>query len=122
MEVRMAIQSQTLDVEEALRRFNGNMAMFSKLLKRFVEINSNIEEKTAQVVNCGNFEDIFIFFHSIKGGFGNLSAKNLYEKTIVLESFARSKDLESIKTELPSFYDLYEQLKVAVSELEKSNS
>lgn len=115
----MMDQSKTLDVEEALRRFNGNMAMFSKLLKRFVEINSNIEEKTAQVVNSGNFEDIFIFFHSIKGGFGNLSAKNLYEKTIVLESFARNKDLESIKNELPSFYDLYDQLKIAVAELEK---
>lgn len=117
----MAIQSQTLDVEEALQRFNGNMAIFSKLLKRFVEINSNIEEKTAQIVSSGNFEEIFIFFHSIKGGFGNLSAKNLYEKTIVLESFARNKDLESIKNELPSFFDLYDQLKITVAELEKSN-
>jgi HPt (histidine-containing phosphotransfer) domain-containing protein len=121
MEDRMMSQSKTLDVEEALRRFNGNMAMFSKLLKRFVEINSNIEEKTAQLVSSGNFEEIFIFFHSIKGGFGNLSAKNLYEKTIVLESFARSGDLDSIKNELPSFYDLYDQLKIAVAELEKSN-
>lgn len=117
----MAIQSQTLDVEEALRRFNGNMAMLIKLLKRFVEINSNIEEKTAQIVSSGNFEEIFIFFHSIKGGFGNLSAKNLYEKTIVLEGFARSGDLESINNELPSFYDLYDKFKIAVAELEKSN-
>ncbi|MDO9584520.1 MAG: hypothetical protein Q7J24_15655 [Desulfomicrobium sp.] len=117
----MVSQSKTLDVEEALLRFNGNMAMFSKLLKRFVEINSNIEEKTAKIVSSGNSEEIFIFFHSIKGGFGNLSAKNLYEKTIVLENFARSGDLESIKNELPSFYALYDQLKIAVAELEKSN-
>lgn len=63
----MMSQSKTLDVEEALRRFNGNMAMFSKLLKRFVEINSNIEEKTAQLVSSGNFEEIFIFFIQSRG-------------------------------------------------------
>ena len=60
----MEIQSNTLDVEEALRRFNGNMAMFSKLLRRFVEINSNIEEKTMNVLSSGDFEEIFIYFHS----------------------------------------------------------
>ena len=118
----MEIQSNTLDVDEALRRFNGNMAMFSKLLKRFIEINSNIEEKITQVVNSGDSEEVFIFFHSLKGGFGNLSAKNLYEKSAALESFARNEDLESIKNELPSFYDLYDQLKIAVANLENPHS
>lgn len=118
----MEIQSNTLDVDEALRRFNGNMAMFLKLLKRFIEINSNIEEKITQVVNSGDSEEVFIFFHSLKGGFGNLSAKNLYEKSAVLENFARNGNLESIKDELPSFYDLYDQLKIAVANLEKTHS
>ncbi|WP_050762025.1 Hpt domain-containing protein [Desulfomicrobium baculatum] len=118
----MTIQKQDLDVEEALQRFNGNQAIFSKLLKRFIEINSNIEEKTTQLVNSGNSEEIFIFFHSLKGGAGNLSAKNLYKKSTVLEDFARNGDFESIKKELPSFYDVYDQLKIAVADLEKSNS
>lgn len=118
----MEIQSNTLAVDEALRRFNGNMAMFSKLLKRFIEINSNIEEKTIKVVNSGDFEEIFIFFHSLKGGFGNLSAKNLYEKSAILENYARNGNLESIKNELPSFYDLYDQLKIVVANLENSHS
>jgi HPt (histidine-containing phosphotransfer) domain-containing protein len=122
MEDRMTIQTQTLDVEEALRRFNGNKAIFYKLLKRFIEINSDIEKKTTQLVNSGNSEEIFIFFHSIKGGAGNLSAKKLYEKSTVLEDFARNGDFESIKKELPSFYDVYDQLKIAVADLEKSSS
>jgi len=118
----MEIKSQTLDIEEALQRFNGNMTIFSKLLKRFIEINFNIEEKTTQLVNSGNPEETFIFFHSIKGGAGNLSAKNLYKKSTLLEDFARNGDFESIKKELPSFYDIYDQLKIAVADLEKSNS
>jgi HPt (histidine-containing phosphotransfer) domain-containing protein len=122
MEDRMTIQTQDLDIEEALRRFNGNQAIFSKLLKRFIEINSDIEKKTTQLVNSGNSEEIFIFFHSIKGGAGNLSAKKLYEKSTVLEGFARNGDFESIKKELPSFYDVYDQLKIAVADLEKSSS
>lgn len=122
MENRMTIQTQTLDIEEALQRFNGNQAIFSKLLKRFIEINSHIEEKTVQLVNSGNSEEIFIFFHSLKGGAGNLSAKNLYRKSTVLEDFARNEDFESIKKELPSLYEIYDQLKIAVADLEKSNS
>jgi len=122
MEDRMTIQKQALDVEEALQRFNGNQAIFSKLLKRFIEINSDIEEKTTQLVNSGNSEEIFIFFHSLKGGSGNLSAKNLYKKSTALEDLARKGDFESIKKELPSLYDIYDQLKIAVADLEKSNS
>ena len=118
----MEIQSNTLDVEEALRRFNGNMAMFSKLLRRFVEINSNIEEKTMNVLSSGDFEEIFIYFHSLKGGFGNLSAKNLYEKSAVFEKYARNEDLDSIKNDLQTFYDLYSQLKIAVANLENPHS
>ena len=122
MENRMTIQAQTLDIEEALQRFNGNQKIFFKLLKRFIEINSNIEEKTAQLVNSGNSEEIFIFFHSLKGGAGNLSAKNLYRKSAILEDFAKNEDFESIKKELPSLYEIYDQLKIAVADLEKSNS
>lgn len=105
-----------IDVEEALARLNGNKAIYVKLLKRFIEINSKLKEATENVVNTENMEDIFIFFHSLKGGFGNLSAKKLYEKTVRIEKYARNNDLASLKSELNEFYGQYEDFVNFVNE------
>jgi HPt (histidine-containing phosphotransfer) domain-containing protein len=98
-----------LDADEALVRFNGNKSIYVKLLKRFIEINVKIKDNAENVVNSGNLKDIFIFFHSLKGGFGNLSAKKLYEKSVEMENYARNNDLISLKYELDSFYEKYDE-------------
>jgi len=113
-------QVVTLDVVEALQRFSGNRQVFVKLLDRFLELNARIEEKTLQVVDEGDFGNMAIFFHSIKGGAGNLSARELYRKAAELEQLAREGDVESIRTELPSFLDLFTRLKSAADDVRNS--
>lgn len=115
------MEDQILDIDEALARFSGNKVMYIKLLTRFVEINSKIKENTENVLNSGNTNDIFIYFHSLKGGLGNLSAKQLYKKALTLENFAKNNDLQSLKSELPSFYSLFNNLNMFVSEYKNSN-
>lgn len=113
-------QLVTLDVGEALQRFGGNRQIFVKLLDRFLELNSRIEERTLQVVEEGDFGNMAIFFHSIKGGAGNLSAKELYRKAAALEQMAREGDAEAIRSELPSFLDLFTRLKSAADDIRDS--
>ena len=113
-------QALTLDIGEALQRFSGNREIFVKLLDRFLELNSRIEEKTLQVVEGGDFGNMAIFFHSIKGGAGNLSAKRLYHKAAALEQLARAGDAESIRKEVPSFLDLFTRLKGAADDVRNS--
>ena len=107
----------TLDVEEALQRFSGNRQIFLRFLDRFLELNSRIEEKTRQVVDEGDFGNMAIFFHSIKGGAGNLSARELYLKAAALEQLSREGDAESVRKEMPAFLGLFERLRTAVGEL-----
>ena len=114
----MEHQFVTLDIHEALQRFSGNRQIFVRLLKRFLELNIGIEDKAQQVLERRNVEDAAIFFHSIKGGAGNLSAKKLYHKASLLENLSRSGDFEAIKTELPAFFDLFAQLKAAVDDVQ----
>lgn len=116
------MEEKILDVDEALARFSGNKKIYIKFLNRFLEINSKIKENTESVMNSENIDDIFIFFHSLKGGFGNLSAKQLYVKSVILENYAKNKDLNSLKSELPSFYTLFDDLEIFVREYEKENS
>ena len=114
--MRCQVEYVILDVDEALARLNGNKAIYVKLLKRFIEINSRLKESTENVVNTENMKDIFIFFHSLKGGFGNLSAKKLYEKTVKIEQYARNNDLASLKSELSEFYEQFEDFVNFVNE------
>ena len=112
----------TLDVDEALQRFSGNRQVFIRLLNRFVELNASIEEKTRAAVKAGNSADMAIFFHSIKGGAGNLSAKRLYQKAAQLEDLSRAGEVGAVQKQLPAFFDLFTQLKIVAADLENSSA
>lgn len=118
----MDSRDATLDVEETLQRFSGNRQIFLRLLDRFLELNSRIGEKAQQVVDEGDFGNMAIFFHSIKGGAGNLSARELYLKAAALEELSREGDVESVRREVPSFLNLFDRLRTAVDEFRTSVS
>ncbi len=113
----MAEQFVTLDVDEALQRFSGNRQIFNRLLLRFLELNADVAGRAEHVVGCGKSDEIAIFFHSIKGGAANLSAKRLAAKSADLEHFANKGDIDAVRAELPGFTDLFAQLRTAASEL-----
>jgi HPt (histidine-containing phosphotransfer) domain-containing protein len=109
-----------LDVEEALQRFSGNRQIFLRLLDRFLELNSRIGEKAQQVVVEGDLGNMAIFFHSIKGGAGNLSARDLCLKAAALEQLSLEGDADSVRRELPAFLDLFVRLRGAADGVRKS--
>jgi two-component system, sensor histidine kinase and response regulator len=112
------VESQVLDVTEGLRRFNGNMQVYASLLRRFLEINSGIHEKARQIVNGDNTGDAILFFHSLKGSTGNLSAMRMYEQASLLEKLARSGDMDAVRSSVNSFLESFDELKQAIAELE----
>jgi HPt (histidine-containing phosphotransfer) domain-containing protein len=116
----MATQSVTLDVNEALLRLNGNRPLFMRLLSRFLELNRNVEENARKAMASGNREEIMIFFHSLKGGAGNLSAKKIANKASELEMIAKEGDIEIIKEELQAFLSLFPELQAAFDDLNAS--
>ena len=116
----MAEQFVTLDVDEALQRFSGNRQIFSRLLLRFLELNADVAGRAEDVVGRGQRDEIVIFFHSIKGGAANLSAKRLAAKSADLEHSAIKGDIDAVRAELPGFTDLFAQLRAAAADIGKS--
>lgn len=113
----MSHQTVTLDVDEAVQRFNGNRQIFTRLLLRFLELNSSVDAKLEQALARGDRDELAMFFHSLKGGSANLSAKRLAEKCSDLEKLAKAGDIDTVKAELPSFLELFGELKAAVEDL-----
>lgn len=116
----MAEQFVTLDVDEALQRFSGNRQIFNRLLLRFLELNADVAGRAEDVVGRGQRDEISLFFHSIKGGAANLSAKRLAAKSGVLENLANKGDIDAVRAELPGFTELFAQLRAAAADIGKS--
>ena len=116
----MSDQAVTLDVEEALARFGGNRQVFVRLLQRFLELNADVARKAEEVVASTDCEQIAMFFHALKGGAANLSAKRLAEKCAVLEKLAKAGDLEGVGVQSRDFPLFFEELKVEVQRIGSS--
>jgi HPt (histidine-containing phosphotransfer) domain-containing protein len=116
----MSVQAATLDVGEALQRFSGNRQILVRLLLRFLELNAAVEQKAREVLDTGKSEEVAMFFHAIKGGAANLSAKRLAEKCAQLETLAKAGDVEGVKSEFQNFINLFEELRISVEEVRNS--
>lgn len=113
----MANPFVTLDVDEALQRLNGNRQLLFRLVSRFLELNRNVEESARKALNSGSREEVVIFFHSIKGGAANLSAKKIANKASELEMIAKEGDIEAINEELQAFIALFSELQAVFDEI-----
>jgi len=118
--MNMSDETMTLDVDEALSRFGGNKQVFVRLLLRFLELNAGVEQKLAEVLASTDCDGIAMFFHSIKGGAANLSAKRLAGQCAVLEKLARAGDIETVKAQARDFPSFFGELKIAVDSFSAS--
>ena len=72
-----------IDLDDALSRIGGNMALYKKLLGRFLE--GNHYDELENVLNGGNIEDALRQAHSLKGVSANLSLVKIHAYSIQLE-------------------------------------
>ena len=99
-----AVNSEYIDVNDALNRIGGNMDLYKRLLKRFVD-GSQIEElQTA--VNGDSLEDSVRQAHTLKGVSANLSLLKLKTIAADLESALKDGlDTSAMLAELMVVYD-----------------
>jgi HPt (histidine-containing phosphotransfer) domain-containing protein len=75
---------QYVDVEDALKRVCGNMALYKKLLGTFKR-TLQMEQLLGEVA-AGDLETAAKTIHAIKGTTANLSLKAAYEKCVEVEA------------------------------------
>lgn len=96
-----------IDYDEAVDRFAGSMEVFEKFLKEMTVIK--VIEPLQQALTKGEMAVAFKFAHTLKGNFGNLSVRPLYEIVSPLVEELRGGNLieaQKLYIELEKQYDV----------------
>lgn len=95
-----------IDYDEAVDRFAGSMEIFEKFLKEMATIN--VIEPLQQALTKGEIDGAFKLAHTLKGNFGNLSVKPLFDIVTPLVEKLRGGNLieaQKLYIELESQYE-----------------
>jgi two-component system sensor histidine kinase/response regulator len=88
---------EPIDLESALRRFDGNKEFFRELFEEFLDYAPKQLEKLAEAIEKGDAKVVEREAHTIKGAAGNLEAKAFAEMALGLEILGRTEDLANAK-------------------------
>ncbi len=107
-----------VDVEDGLNRLRGNKKLYVKLLLHMKKDLPGLQEKMAESLSTGNFQDMAQHAHTVKGMAGNLSATDLQEASAQLEAAVKLGDIAEIFTKLESFDARCKEIYAALAVLE----
>jgi HPt (histidine-containing phosphotransfer) domain-containing protein len=86
-----------IDLESALRRFDGDKEFFKEMLRDFLNYAPKQLETIAEAIEIDNAKVVERGAHSLKGAAGNLGAKAFARVALQLEILGRTKDLAGAK-------------------------
>jgi len=107
------MNTEYIDIKDALNRVGGNMDLYKRLLKRFVE-GSQLDELN-KVLQEGNSEDAARLAHTIKGVSANLSLIKLQSITADLELII--KDGQDTSAKLAELTHAYGETAKIIAEI-----
>jgi signal transduction histidine kinase/DNA-binding response OmpR family regulator/HPt (histidine-containing phosphotransfer) domain-containing protein len=83
------------DLEEGLRRLQGNRVLYRKLLLCFADGYKQMAEEIRKVLNTGDFDQAHHLVHNIRGVAGNLGADELQTAAMELERLVKQVDKDN---------------------------
>ncbi|MBE6748964.1 MAG: Hpt domain-containing protein [Ruminococcaceae bacterium] len=104
---REILMSVGIAYDEAIGRFTGATELFEKFLKEMAIMR--VIEPLQKALTEGKTDEAFAIAHTLKGNFGNMSAKTLYEKiTPLVDELKNGNLIEAQKCyiELEKEYDI----------------
>ena len=101
----MSIDPEYMDVESALKRVGGNVALYKKLLNLFLEEN-HIDD-LCNAIDNGNSEEAGQMAHTIKGVCANLSLAKL--RTVAMDIEHKIKGGEDCKESIPELQSTFDK-------------
>ena len=90
-----------LNIEDGVRRFAGNKAIYLTLLKKFCEMNQNYISELQAAATAQNRPTCVRMLHSMKGAAGNVSATALFELSRDMEIMAHQNPDLDVNTLIP---------------------
>ena len=106
--------------EELLRRVRGKPERVQHLMSSFLESSDDKHNEVIGAIKSKDIEKLKNQLHQLKGVYGNLSAKNMYEMTISFEEYVTSKQLEDLEEYWESYDEAYHNFIQRVSEYKRA--
>ena len=101
----MSNDANYIDVENALKRVGGNVDLYKKLLRIFLDENNY--DALCENIENGNKEEAARLAHTIKGVSANLSLTNL--RTVAANIEMESKAGNDCKTLVPELKETFDK-------------
>lgn len=95
-----------IDTDKAVERFVGNAALYSKMLKKFID--DGTFEKLVKAVSAHSNTEAFEASHTLKGLCGNLSIDRLFKlfsEQVVLMRTDKWNEAYDMMTEITQTYN-----------------
>jgi CheY-like chemotaxis protein/nitrogen-specific signal transduction histidine kinase/HPt (histidine-containing phosphotransfer) domain-containing protein len=108
---------ETIDLESALRRFDGDKEFFKEMLQEFLSYVPKQLEKLVKAIKTGDAEVVEREAHSLKGGAGNLGAKPIADLALKLELLGRTGDLADAEEIVCNLRAAFEHLEEYINKL-----
>ena len=115
------------DLDEGLKRLQGNQQLYKKLLMNFADGYSNTTHDIRQAVDSADYEAAHQLVHSLKGVAANLAAGRLRQTTVEIEKLVKHANPESppdpasIDAGIDALKDALDQVLGAVETLKAGN-
>lgn len=94
-----------IEVRDGIKRVNGNLALFKKLLLTFCEESEGFAGDINALMQAGETIRIKNRFHGVKGSASNISAFRVSELAAVLEKESAQGNIEFIQSNISEFID-----------------
>jgi CheY-like chemotaxis protein len=91
-----------LDIDDALKRFNGEWEMYLKILSKFEETFRTFAQDFRKILQTDDFSACRLKAHALKGAALNVSAQDLSLAAKVLENACVKASQESITQTIPA--------------------
>jgi two-component system sensor histidine kinase/response regulator len=101
---------EPIDLESALRRFDGDKDFFKEMLQEFLSYAPKQLEKLAEAIKTGEAKVVEREAHSLKGAADNLGVKPIADIALRLEVLGRTGDLAGAEEIVSNLRTAFEHL------------
>jgi signal transduction histidine kinase/DNA-binding response OmpR family regulator len=91
------INITTINTDEGLKRVNGNIKVYYKLLSSYIESNKDVVEVIKRKIKEEIWDEATRIAHTLKGVSGSIGAKDVYELSQKIELQLKDKNTQGIE-------------------------
>ncbi len=114
------MSENVLNMDEALERIGGDKEFLFELLNEFISQMERDLPALSKAVEAGDFENIGLIAHSLRGAAGNLSVTTIYRALSEIESLVNEKRNDKMAPILEEVYTQESELRRFLQGKQKS--